>query len=171
MISRRKLLLAAAPAALTLAGCSAQQESNFRNGLTNFAAQAYQDINVVAAFLESLIRQVAAGAITAAKAAASFAAKGAPYIVPGIQIFVSVVRLAGQVAAADPAIGQSKQFTAIYGQANVLAANPVIQAAAANGKLPSDPVTVLTGIIDLSAQILALTNGKASPTAAASAAA
>jgi hypothetical protein len=169
MISRRKLLLAAAPAALTLAGCSAQQEANFRSGLTNFAAKAYQDINVVAAFLESLIRQVAAGAITAAKAAAAFAAKGAPYIVPGVQIFVSLVRLAGQVAAVDPAINGNKTFVAVYGQATILAANPVIQSTAANGTLPSDPVTVLTGVIDLSAQILALTNGKATPTAAASA--
>jgi len=164
MISRRLLLLSAAP--LALAGCSADLQSK----LASFAAKAYTNINVVAAFLESLVRQVVAGTVTAAKAAASFAAKGAPYIVPGCQLFVSCVRLAGQVAAVDPAVGGNKQFVAVYGQANILAGNPVIQAAAANGTVPTDPITVLTGIIDLSAQILTLTSGKVTPTAAAAAA-
>jgi hypothetical protein len=161
MISRRLLLLSAAP--LALGGCSANLQGKF----ASFAAKAYTDINVVAAFLESLIRKVIAGAITAASAAATFAAKGAPYIVPGCQIFEALVKLAGQLAGANASIGSNKDFVAIYGQATLLANNAEIQAAASSGVVPSDPVTVLTGVIQLASQIMTLTSGNASPTAAA----
>ena len=164
MLSRRKLLLGVAP--LALAGCSA---GSLQSGISKFAQAAYTDINVVAAYLESLAAKVASGALTAANAAAQFVVQAKPYIVPACQLFVSLVKLTGQLAAADPAIGNNKQFVAVYGQANVLASNTVIQAAASSGVVPSDPVTVLTGVIQLTAQIMTLTNGKASPIAAAAA--
>ncbi len=164
MISRRALI-AVAPL-VAVGGCSAQQKAL----LSKFAATAYADVNVVAAFLENLAQKVAAGALTAANAATQFAAQGAPYIVPGCQLFVSLVKLAGQLAAADPTLAKNATFTTTLGQATTLANNSVIQAAAANGTVPSDPVTVLTGVIQLVAQIMTLTSGRATPTAAASAA-
>lgn len=164
MVSRRAFLTAAAPAALapiamTLSGCS----QSFKDHVAAFAGAAYRDINVVAAYLDQLVRQVIAKAMTAADAAAAFVAAGADYIVPGLRLFVSIVKLAGQAAAVSPALASDKAFQGVLAQAQTLSGNPAVQSAVTSGTVPTDPLTLLTGVVDLAAQILTATKGDVTP--------
>jgi hypothetical protein len=149
-MNRRKLLLGIAVA--PLAGCNAAMNS--------FANRAFNTLVVVAKKLEYAIK-------LAAKDMSAAVAYVAGDVVPVCRLFVAITKLAGQVAAVNPKLQQNTGFMAVMGQASVLASNDVVQAAAQNGVAPTDPVTVLTGIIQLSAQIYDLTHGAATPTKAA----
>lgn len=165
MLNRRQFFRAAAPiaVAVSLAGCS----SSFQQGVTSFADKLYTDVNIVAAFLENLVKQVVAKTITAAQATQAFLAKGQPYVIASLKIFVSLAKLAAQVGAANPSLGKNASFQTALGQATTLANNPIVQASVATNAMPSDPLTIVNGIIDIGAQLYSISKGAASPTAAA----
>lgn len=164
-MNRRSFLTAAAPlaVAVSLGGCS----TSFQNGVTGFADKLYNDVMTVATFLENLVKQVVAKTITAAQATQAFLVKGQPYVIAAEKIFVSLVKLAGQVSAANPSLGKNASFQTALGQATTLANNPIVQASVATNAMPSDPLTIVNGIIDIGAQLYSISKGAASPTAAA----
>lgn len=161
MISRRLFLSAGAP--LALGACAST--GSLQSTVKGFADKLYTDVNVVAAYLEAIIKQVVAKTMTVASAAQALLAQGEPYVVPALKIFVSLVKLAGQVAAANGNLAGNAKVQSVLGQATTLANNPIVQSAVATNTMPSDPLTIVTGLIDLGSQIYALTG--ASPTAAA----
>lgn len=160
-MNRRHFLFAAA-APLALGACTS---TSFQAGFNGFASELYTDVNVVAAYLESLIKQVVAKTMTVASAAQALLAAGEPYVVPSLKLFVSMVKLAGQVVSANAKLSGNAKVQSVLGQATTLANNPIVQSAVATNSMPSDPLTIVTGLIDIGAQIYALTG--ASPTAAA----
>jgi hypothetical protein len=158
MISRRLLLLSAAPLALSLAGCASGGAK-----LRGFVNAVYVDLNQVAQKIE----QAVVIAKTDINAAAAFLQ---PWFQPTCQIVVTLANLgnqliaAGAIKATDPNVQKAMQA------ANGLATDPIIVSVANNGALPANPVQTIIGIINAVSLIMALTSGRVTPTAAAAAA-
>ena len=149
-ISRRALLAAAAP--LSLSGCLT---------LSQLGQKVYTDVNVVAKKFEDAIKK-------AKTDLAGAAADLAPYVVPVCQIFVSLVSLAGQVGANNPALASNASFKDAVSKATVVANTPFVKETAASGvPATGDIVGSITSIIQIATLIINATQGKATPTVAA----
>ena len=157
-MNRRLFLCSVAAAPLVLGGCAS---------FTTIANKLYLNIEVVAQKLEALVIAVSKGAMTVGTAAANLLAQGSQYVVPSLRIFVSLTTLAGTIASQTPALQANVSFNTALGKAQTLANAPAIQAAVQTGVLPSDPVTLISNVITLAAQIYTLTHGAATPTVAA----
>ena len=149
-----KALVIALPASLALAGCSSAQKQSF----SNFAQTVYTDTQVVAQKIQQAV-QIASKDVNAA---AEFLA---PYFVPTCQIVVTLNAFAVQSVQQGILNGDDANVKKALEISAALATNAVVVAAAQQGVIPSNPVVVLTGVIQSVGSIMKLTGKTVTPTA------
>lgn len=153
MISRRALLVSAAPAALALGGCSSAK-------LAGIADSAYVQLVTVARVIEKAVATIVADV----KAAIAMVT---PYIVPACRIVVSMDTMAQTLisnGSLKPATGST--LSTVLENLHTTATASAVAATAQTGALPSDPVTIATDIIQLASLVIKATGKKVTPTAA-----
>ena len=160
-LSRRRLLFAAAPAALSLGGCAR---------FNSIVSTVYTDLNKVAAQVESVAAQfLAAGKTWAPAVESTLVAAGGlakDEFVPCCQVLVTLNSLAQQLVQAGVLKSSNPSVALGLQAAASLAGNPIIQAAAQTGAIPANPLTVIEGAIELVVTVMTATNAMVTPTKA-----